>query len=305
MYRVLISLLFLLTSPAAASFNAAGKGSASAGFLKLGAGARGVAMGEAFTAVSDGADSVFWNPAALLRVKGRTATFMHASYIVSTYYDYGAYAQDLGDDTAFGIGFQYFSAGELKETDVTGTDIGKFSPQDSALTFGYAFTVRGLDLGISFKYVRSTILDTARTLTTDVGLLSPAFYGGKMRFAALIANLGGALEYEERTEKLPGVVKLGTSYRSDELGLLGFDIGFPQDSAPYFAVGAEYPIIVGGSWRAEARCGLNSQTIGDIKGFTGMSFGFGVGYEDYLFDYAFSPLGELGSAHQMSISTKF
>lgn len=302
---ILISLILLLVPPVGASFDAASKGTVSAGFLRFGGGARGASMGEAYTAVVDGADAVFWNPASLRRVDRRAATFMHAAYIASTYYDYGSYAQNLGDSGAFGIGFQYFSAGYIRETDVTGADIGKFSPHDLALSFGYAMPVHDFELGFALKYVRSAVLDTAKTLTSDVGVVSPAVCDGKLRFAAVVDNIGGALKYEEEMEKLPLVVKLGAAYVSDGFGLFSMDVGFPQDSDPYFAMGAEYAIPVSGSVGVSARCGVNSRTIGDIKGFSGASFGFGVDYKMHAFDYSFSPLGDLGSVHSISVSVRF
>ncbi|MDA8130389.1 MAG: PorV/PorQ family protein [Elusimicrobia bacterium] len=301
----LILLIFLTAPPASASFNAAAKGTSSAGFLTLGSGARGVAMGGAYSAVVDNAEAMFWNPAALLRVKNRSVTFMHAAYIASTYYDYGAYVQNLGDEDAFGVGLQYFSSGDMMETDVNGVDLGKFSPDDYSLSFGYAMLVRDIKLGFVLKYVHSTILSTAKTVASDIGVMFPPVYDGKVRFAVVGSNIGGGLKYEEKTEALPGIVKLGGVYTSNGFGLYSLDVGFPQDDSPYLAMGYEYPLRMSDPWRLLVRCGFNSQTVGDIKGFTGASFGFGVGYDKYVFDYAFSPLGDLGAAHRMAVSVKF
>src|SRR5205814_753634 len=101
------------------AFSSDNRGTTTANFLKLGAGARAVSMGEAYTAVSNDATALFWNPAGLARLPehGGSATFMHAPYVESSFYDYGAFAQGLGDVGAWGASVQYFSAGKITETD--------------------------------------------------------------------------------------------------------------------------------------------------------------------------------------------
>src|SRR3989339_1401613 len=55
-----------------------------AGFLKMGAGARAVAMGEAFSAVADDVTALYWNPAGLALIKKETqAVASHLQHIES------------------------------------------------------------------------------------------------------------------------------------------------------------------------------------------------------------------------------
>ena len=65
MFRVFhhISIILLLSSLVIPAF--AGNGTTTANFLKIGAGARAIGMGEAFTGVSDDVTAVYWNPAGL------------------------------------------------------------------------------------------------------------------------------------------------------------------------------------------------------------------------------------------------
>lgn len=304
MIKLLVTLLLMHVSLARASFDASCKGTTSADFLELGVGARAVSMGEAYTAAADGADALYWNPAALSRVKGRAATFMHAAYIASTYYDYAVYAQRFGEQS-FAVGLKYFSAGEMTETDALGAEVDRFSPQDSELSFGYAFPLYNFSLGFALKFIRSTVLDTANTTAVDIGVLSPALYQDRLRFGAALSNIGGRLKYEAKLEKLPAGLRLGAAYEIKDSWNLNLDAGFPGNSAPYMAIGTEYILLMPGSWKVAGRCGFNSQTVGDIKGFTSVSFGFGVRYGEYDFDYGLSPMGEIGSAHRVSVSAKF
>src|SRR5271170_5287471 len=86
-----------LTAPGfAADFTTGAKGTTTADFLELGVGARADAMGEAYSAVADGADALYWNPGGLARVQDHDVTLKHAPYIDSSYYDSIEYAQKVG-----------------------------------------------------------------------------------------------------------------------------------------------------------------------------------------------------------------
>ena len=316
-----IALACLLTllrgSVFASNFTSSAKATTAADFLTLGAGARAASMGDAYTAVADEATAVYWNPAALTRVPSKSAAFMHAAYVDSSFFDYAAYAQNLGGYGAVGGSVQYLSAGAITETDATGTEIGNFTPNDLAVSLAYAYKLRdigsftalnGFSAGLSAKYIQSQILATARTEAADIGVLSPAYLDGKLRFAFTASNLGGRLKYERESEDLPMVFKVGSSYSITERWLAGLDAAFPRSNNPYAALGTEYRLPVSPSLSVAGRLGFNSKTIGDVTGFTGVALGVGVSLHqlaDLSFDYAFLPLGGLGLTHRISISLKF
>src|SRR5579862_1504726 len=72
--------LFLL-APLSLLAQVNGAGSTSTNFQKIGEGARAVAMGEAFSSVSDDATAVFWNPAGLILAKGTQFNLTHAEWL--------------------------------------------------------------------------------------------------------------------------------------------------------------------------------------------------------------------------------
>ena len=272
-----------------------------------------MSMGEAYSAVADEASALYWNPAALTRIPKHSATLMHAAYIDSSFFDYAAYGQRLGVSGAWGAGLTYFSAGQMTETDATGTEVGTFSPHDLAFSVGYAHETRenvpavmtGYSFGIAGKYIRSTILDSAQTWAVDLGILSPAYLDGKMRLALAVANLGEPMRFEQEREELPLSLRLGSAFKVGKRWLASMDLGFPTDNAPFAALGTEYQIPVTDDWHLSGRMGFNSRTIGDIDGFTGVSFGLGLACHEYGVSYAFLPLGSVGLAHRISLSFRF
>ncbi|MBI4375836.1 MAG: PorV/PorQ family protein [Elusimicrobia bacterium] len=273
--------------------------------MKLGVGARAVSMGEAYTAVADDASALYWNPAALTRVERRSATFMHAAYLDSSFFDYGAYAHNLGDKGVFGASFQYFSAGKIMETDATGTDVGDFTPHDLALTWGYARSWRDFSFGLGAKFIRSTILDSAQTGAVDLGALSPGYLGERLRVGLAVSNLGGQIKFDQEKEDLPLLIKLGGSYRLIERWIASLDLGLPRDNDPFVAVGSEYLLPIRDELALAGRVGFNSRTIGDVDGFTGVSFGVGLALSKLSVDYGFLPFGSIGQAHRVSLSYRF
>ena len=61
--------------------SAKGPGTDSAQYLKLGTGARPIAMGEAFVAVADDSNAVLWNTGGLGFLKQKEFTAMHMEYL--------------------------------------------------------------------------------------------------------------------------------------------------------------------------------------------------------------------------------
>ena len=187
-------------------------GTTAAPFLTMGVGARALAMGEAATAASTDATALYWNPGSLTDLEGQSATFMHAATLEETTYDYAAYGKGNGK-TAWGVGVQYFSAGDVDQTDITGEKTGSLSPNDVALTGGFGHKVNGYGLGASVKYVQSTLVDTAQTLTADGGVMSPSFWKDRLRVGGSVANFGGKIKYDKESAPLPLTLRGGIEAR--------------------------------------------------------------------------------------------
>lgn len=311
---LLLGALAVAGAARADVLSAGARGTTTADFLELGVGARAIALGQAYTAAADEATAVYWNPADLTLVSGRSATLMHALYLDSSFFDYAGYAQNLGAAGAVGLGLQYFSAGSIGETDAAGSDAGTFNPYDLAVTASYARTLEGFDfmddlnglsIGVSAKYIQSRIIASAQTAAADVGFLSKPYLDGRLRASLVIANMGGQLKYEQQSDPLPLAFTAGTAFQASKSLLFTFDARFPRDDRANAGVGSEYVVAKDGPWSLAGRLGFNTQTVGSIDGLTGLAIGFGVGFGKGSVDYAFVPLGGLGQAHRLSLTYGF
>ncbi len=307
--------LLLTAAPARAGFTGQDLASSGAQFLKLGGGARAEGMGEAYTAVADGSDSMYWNPAGLARLKGQEATLMHSSLPADINYEYASYGASLGRGRAVGASVQYLSQPSIDQTDSSGFSTGNtFRPSDMAAALGGAFTL-GDDLGVfthaqvgaSLKYVRTTLTRSVYTEAVDLGIVSEPFevLGRTVRVAYAAQNLGGTLKYQVKPDSLPTALHLGTSWLLTDAWTLAGDFDQPLDNRPYVAFGTEYRSALSLNSSVSARAGVNTRAMGDAGGLSGFSFGVGGRFGGLAMDYAFAPLGALGMTHYLSLGLSF
>lgn len=286
------------------------QGTAAALFLGIGPGARAAALGEAYTAVADEASAMYWNPAGLSRVEKRSLHLMHANYLGAADFEYFAFGHNAGRFGAWGLGVQNVSSKGIPQTDANGVSGGTFSTDDTAFSLGYALAVSsgawsGGALGLAAKTISSRVASTAHAYAFDVGALSPLLWGGRLRLAATVSNVGSKLKFDRDSEGLPRVARLGAALRPASWWLASLDVAFPSYESPYVALGGEAVLGSAAEVQAAARAGFNSRALSDVSGFTGVSFGLGLSAGGWSFDYGLVPLGTLGLAHRLSLNVRF
>ena len=288
---------------ASAGFSKDDAGTASAQILKLGAGARAAAMGDAFTAVADDAAAVYWNPGGLTGIKKDSVSFMHAILIEDISYDWLAYVQPLGAGT-FGAGIQRLSYGKIMETDETGFEAANFSPSELVGTLSYGIGSGSFGLGASLKYISGKIKKSASAVAADIGGKYGVSPDDSFSLGFALRNIGGKLKYVSDSDPLPLDLRIGAAYRSESNWLFAVDADMPSDNALSFGLGGEYGMKLDDGLKVSLRAGYNSRTK-DLGGLSGISLGAGGNYEGVRLDYAFVPFGDLGSTHKISLSIDF
>ncbi|UPT75948.1 MAG: PorV/PorQ family protein [Elusimicrobiota bacterium] len=295
------SAALLLAALAAASARAQSAAGADAfDFLRLDANARAVGLGGAYTALATDSNALLYNPAGLGRVSASEATFMHNQYAQGVTQQYIAAALKNG----WGAQFNYASLGDVPRTTISnpGGTGGRLNVSDSSLGVGYGRELTSeLSAGAGLKYVSESLGDaTANGYAVDGGVLYRMPEVRNLTLGASLLNVGPAVKFASRSEKLPTTIRLGSAYA---LSLPRNDVTVAMDLSR--------------SLSDKIRLGLGAETLIDRQfaarlGFTtrndaGLGISLGLGWRGPRLgaDYAFVPMGELGTAHRISFTLRW
>jgi hypothetical protein len=179
--------------PESASF----VGVRAAEFLTIPVGARGIALGSAYSAVTDGISSVWWNPAGLGFLDNREVMITVVDYTMDLTYTYGAFATPVGDGrVTLGAFFGYLDVPEMKITTTnsplgTGRTFNAYDFQMGA-SLAYNFSDRFIG-GLNMKYVHQDVFNniSGNAFAIDAGgIYHTALLDREVKFAFAIQNLG-------------------------------------------------------------------------------------------------------------------
>jgi long-subunit fatty acid transport protein len=277
-------------------------GTASAQFLKLGAGARASGMGEAFAGVADDATAIYWNPAGLSNLDSGSLSVMHATWFGGINYEWAAYAQPVGNIGVLGVGVQYLSYGALTKLDETGLEGGTFSPADMAASLSYAGNVGGFGVGINLKYISMKIEATATAYAADIGIQRKV--GTSLTLGLAAQNMGSSLKFISEEDPMPLNIKFGGAYAIADNWIAALDANSPNDDDITLGAGTEYVWALADKMGVAGRLGYTT-VARDTGGLNGLTVGLGFTYEGYTVDYAYVPYGDLGDTQRISLSVKF
>jgi hypothetical protein len=296
-------------------------GTSGAQFLEIGLGARPVGMGEAFTAVTDDALSVYWNPSGLVKIKGIDISLSYMNWPADISYQSGVFGINLGDIGAFGVSVAELTTGSepvRTELQPEGTSENwSFSDLVAGISFAKYVTDK-LAVGINLKYVLESYWDYSAGAWAidfgtqyDIGLkdLTLAMcienFGPETQFGGTYTDYdAGNKEKEFMKYSLPMRFRVGlatTAIRTETYSLtVAVDAIHPNDNMEHYNVGMEL-------WLSDMlaiRAGYKFNY--DEEGLTaGMGFALPMVAKGAEFDYAFDNMGRLGMVHRVSFGLEF
>ncbi|GBR75877.1 hypothetical protein NO2_0508 [Candidatus Termititenax persephonae] len=279
-----------------------GPGTTAANYLKIGLGAKAVALGENFTAGSEDTSSIYWNTAGLSSIKNARVDFMQLNWLagISAKTIFGA-APLTEKDT---LGVYLMMLDTPQDTVTTFAPDGsnsyhktddKFKSAISVLNLAYSRVIStALNVGLGLKIISEDLAgEQAGGAALDAGIIYKDLLPS-LTLGASLQNLG--LKQLRQDEEYPTQLSLGASYAlsvfRNRLNLLA-DVKIPNDNDLRFGVGAEYWL---GNFFA-GRAGYNT--------FSKFSLGLGVALSSLAADYAYVPMGDLGVTHRISLGYTF
>lgn len=306
-------------------------GTSSGDFLKIGAGAKAVGMGEAFVAIADDPSALYWNPAGIASADANAVMFSHTSWLTDVNVEYLAAVvpvPKLASGVA-GIQVSGLSTDLVETTELAPDGTGRsFSYSDLLIGVGYArhFTDK-FAIGGNLKYLREDLGSEVGGGVTNAWLadLGTMYHIGfrDMTFAVTITNFGPELQPSEgyvrtvdsggsavsqETEFLgfdpPTTFKLGfasTIFESEEFrGLGALEMNRPGDNAETVKLGGE--ILFRDMLAVRAGYDSNADELRFSAGAGVIITGDEI---DAIVDYAFTDSESFGRVDRFALSVEF
>jgi len=315
-------------------------GSAAAQFLKIGVGARAMALGGATVASTDDAFSLYWNPSALTKISRVTVAGVFTNWFADIDHQFLGLVIPVNGSSVVGFQATLLTMDEMEITTINdphGT--GEFfEARDLAIGVSYATRLTNyFSVGITGKYIQQEIYnEIASTFAFDFGSILDIPYRG-LKLGMRFSNFGGKLQMDGRdltrefdlnpentlnvgvetrlkTEpwELPVIFQVGIS--GDVVGkgeaflvsetnrvTLSIDGSHPTDSPEFAAFGLEYMYNDLVALRTGYRLNRDVEKLF-----------FGVGLQvalanssSFNFDYAVASFDELDYVHIFSSSLSF
>lgn len=314
-------------------------GTSAAQFLKIGVGARALALGSAFGAVANDANTVYWNPAGMVNLNNISWTGSHTNWFADISHQYTALVIPMGNSSALGLSATFITMGEEEittEADPQGTGFF-WNANDIAVGISYArWMTNRFAIGVTMKYISQKIYnESASTFAVDVGTYLKTGYKGVI-IGMCFSNFGGSLQLHGRdlireydpnpdntlnasvdtrlhTQPWPLPVNFRVGVAIDIMGAgdrfvssedsrftLAIDGTHPNDDSEKLNFGLEY------AWQEMLFVRFGYGTGYDLIEFAyGGGLKFNIGGTTFVCDYALAPYGELDNVHHFTIGLEF
>lgn len=279
----------LVARPAAAKQSFGG----ASDIFNVGAGARSMAMGSAFTGLADDASAPYFNPAGLSYIDEHQLMLMHAPLFVDSQYNYLSSVHPFGDKWGtFALSDALLTSNKFAVRDASNVLLDSNGTLSKNAIFGsYSHKVhQNFSAGINLKMIQQKIVGNSdSTLAVDFGGMyrpSRLFSAG---FAYVNANEPSVRLQSEKDLFRP-VARFGLASEvfADKL-ILSADLIKTAGEDKNFAFGAEFtPTKL-----MSLRTGYNAN-----RSYT---LGLGLNLKPFRLDYAFSDT-DLGVFNKVSIT---
>ncbi len=307
-------------------------------FLKLGAGGRGTALGDAYSAMVNDVSAMYWNPAGIQKIGTPAIAVSRTNLYAEIIYDFAGVTYPVDKMTTVGFSVLNLSSGPIERTTIE-------FPEGTGDTYDTGHMALGLslarrltdrfDLGFTIKYINERIWrEEASTLAFDIGSqFDTGIYG--LKLGMILANFGGKMTFDGpdlnrnvenedtgikyrsggkwKTEswRLPLLFRIGA-----QLDIIGGDSHIMQNMENRLSLNVEgndpidhflrYNFGLEYEWRQAVALRLGYKDNYDEADYTA---GFGINFAvigiDLNVDYAFNNYGLLGYVHNYSLQFNF
>ncbi|MBN2070857.1 MAG: PorV/PorQ family protein [Candidatus Krumholzibacteriota bacterium] len=284
-------------------------GTYAAPFLKIGPSARAAGMGNAFTAIADDATAIYWNPAGMVEINRTQVTLNSTLWPadIDVYFVGAVFTTPYLPGT-FGISARALVMDPQVERTIYMPEGTKRFFDAGDMSFGLSYATYFTDkfsAGFTGHFIHMGLADkSVETMAFDFGLIYRIGIQG-MRLGMMIQSLGGEVDFDDRSSKMPTLFKVGLSMDAYRRGmhavLAAGEFSHPSDNKERMNVGMEY--VFNQFFYLRSGYNINYDTS---------KLGWGVGFRvdtsqtsDLGFDYAWEDLDYLGSTHRVTLNFSY
>ena len=311
----LIPLFFLILAVSPVSF----AGVDAMPHLRLGAGARSIGLGGAFTAIADDATATVWNPAGLGSAADLSLNFSTQQLDLDRSHNFIALTKALGSAGSIGIAVTNAGVSGIQQYDANERYSGEFGYSSNAYSLSYGIGFGNFGVGLTGRMLTDNfgaegVENQSGFGGVDIGLMGHALHidvGEEkvptFHYGIVAKYLGASLG----DDTVPMVINLGVAYNLYMGNVVTFAADLEQESvnldesATSLRLGAEYTILTYKSTALAIRGGVRASR--DAQNLFG---GFGVNIGGLQIDYAIqdgmaSEINGVGSTHFASLSYRY
>lgn len=297
-------------------------GTAAVTFLKIGVGARAVAMGGAYVAMADDASATYWNPAGLVQIGKNEVVISHLDWLVDIDFEYIGYVHQVSARLGIGAFIAYLHLADMPVTT-------EYYPSGNGEYFSYNDLATGISaalkmtdrfsFGLTVKYVQENLAELRMSgIMLDFGTYYWTGYK-TLRIAAAMRNFGadlqptgtyvrreagGLSETAYQSFSPPTLFTLGAAmdvYRfKKHLLTASMQMNHPMDDQENFVFGAEYGfrnlVYLRGGYRANIDENRLTYGAGALFKLYGMRM---------KIDYSYAEFTHLTMTQQFTIGFEF
>lgn len=278
-------------------------------FLKIGPTARATAMGSAFTAVAEGSEAVYWNPAGIVNIRGSHLNISQTEWpadINLSYFSYVFNPRSIPGTFALS-GRALWMDPQVERTAFQPEGTGReFDSGMSTLGLTYArFFTDKFSAGATVSFMHSGLAETSvNSAVADVGIMYRIGIRG-MKIGMNIQSLGSEVKYDQRSARMPTMFKVGFSFvpirTSNQRLVASSEFQHPVDNAERANFGLEYSM----QDRLFLRGGYNLNYDTEALA-AGAGFRVDTGERSHVdLDYSWTDMGSLGFVHRVSVSIAY
>lgn len=313
------------------------RGAAGAQFLRIAPDARSVGMGNSGIALTNNANSLYWNPAGIAALSQTDVAFTHLNYVLDINYDFVGIVRPISEYSMVGFSIGVLSIGDIPVTTVDAPDGtgASFSPYDMVIGLSYARRMTDrISIGLTGKYIRESVDQLAASgLAADIGFqyatgleglrfgIAMTNFGPRMKFTGDALNVSSAFPgaAPDAEDEVYGLVSDSFELPSELKVGIAYDLlqGRNATNHVIFSVDGIHPNFSGDRVNFGVEGKLSNRLFGRLgysaseqSNFTeGLSAGVGVHLDVNAIalrvDYSYSDRSELGNNQRISIGLSF